>query len=98
MVSFSEEGGFKEMGESAFILSSSEETRKKTNSVLRISRTQGQGADNRNLNRKAGLSDDSPPIRKKKVKEAKRKKQNGDYDSQEVYKKIADKLMDLFRI
>jgi hypothetical protein len=45
---------------------------------------------------------DSPgkptPVRKERVEEATRKKQNGDYDSQEVYQKIADRLMDLFGI
>lgn len=51
-----------------------------------------------NTERRAGLSHDSAPIRKEKVKQAKKKKQNGDYDSQEVYKKIADRLMDLFGI
>ncbi|MCK4783951.1 MAG: hypothetical protein KAV87_09390 [Desulfobacteraceae bacterium] len=39
-----------------------------------------------------------PPVRKERVEEATRKKQNGDYDSQEVYQKIADRLMDLFGI
>lgn len=50
------------------------------------------------MTRKAHHSDDSTPIRRKKVEEAKRKKQNGEYDSEEVYKKIADRLMDLFGI
>ncbi|MGB2768278.1 MAG: hypothetical protein WBC88_00955 [Candidatus Zixiibacteriota bacterium] len=40
----------------------------------------------------------STPIRKEKVEEAKKRKLNGDYDSQEVYRKIADRLMDLFEI
>lgn len=40
----------------------------------------------------------STPIRKEKVEEAKKRKLNGDYDSQEVYRKIADRLMDLFGI
>jgi anti-sigma28 factor (negative regulator of flagellin synthesis) len=48
--------------------------------------------------RKTGLTHYSSPIRKEKVKEAKKKKQNGDYNSEEVYKKIADRLMDLFGI
>jgi anti-sigma28 factor (negative regulator of flagellin synthesis) len=50
------------------------------------------------MTRKARLSDDSTPTRRKKVEEAKRKKQNGEYDSEEVYKKIADRLIDLFGI
>jgi anti-sigma28 factor (negative regulator of flagellin synthesis) len=48
--------------------------------------------------KKSRLSVNSPPIRKEKVKQAIRKKQNGEYDSEEVYRKIADKLIDLFGI
>jgi hypothetical protein len=48
--------------------------------------------------RKIDSSDISAPIRRDRVEEAKRKKLNGDYDSQEVYQKIADRLMDLFGI
>jgi anti-sigma28 factor (negative regulator of flagellin synthesis) len=48
--------------------------------------------------KKNRLSVNSPPIRKEKVKQAIRKKQNGEYDSEEVYRKIADKLIDLFGI
>lgn len=48
--------------------------------------------------RKADLSHGSASIRKEKVKEAERKKQNGEYYTEEVYKKIADRLMDLFGI
>jgi anti-sigma28 factor (negative regulator of flagellin synthesis) len=40
----------------------------------------------------------SPSVRKDRVKEAKAKKQNGDYDSEEVHRKIADRLMELFGI
>ncbi len=48
--------------------------------------------------RKTDFTQYSSPIRQEKVKEAKKKKQNGDYNSEEVYKKIADRLMDLFGI
>ena len=48
--------------------------------------------------RKIDSSDMSIPIRRERVEEAKRKRLNGDYDSQEVYQKIADRLMDLFGI
>jgi hypothetical protein len=37
-------------------------------------------------------------IRVDKVRAAKIKKQRGDYNSEEVYRKIADRLMDLFGI
>lgn len=47
---------------------------------------------------KTDLLSHSTPLRKEKVKEAKKKKQRGDYNSEEVYKKIADKLMDLFGV
>lgn len=36
--------------------------------------------------------------RKEKVKKAKKKKQNGDYNNEEVYGIIADRLMEIFRI
>ncbi|UCB51779.1 MAG: hypothetical protein JSV10_07270 [Candidatus Zixiibacteriota bacterium] len=48
--------------------------------------------------RKINSSDISAPTRQERVEEAKKKKLNGDYDSQEVYQKIADRLMDLFGI
>ncbi len=48
--------------------------------------------------RRANLSHGSTTIRKEKVKEAERKKQNGEYYTEEVYRKIADRLMDLFGI
>jgi hypothetical protein len=59
------------------------------------------GSEDRISERKAKkdrLSVNSPPIRKEKVKKAIRKKQNGEYDNEEVYKKIADRLIDLFGI
>jgi anti-sigma28 factor (negative regulator of flagellin synthesis) len=40
----------------------------------------------------------SPPAREDKIKEAKKKKQRGEYNTDEVYKKIADRLMDLFGV
>ena len=43
-------------------------------------------------------SDKMPPVRKDKVEKAKKRKSNGDYDSQEVYRKIAERLMDSFGI
>ncbi|NIM99955.1 MAG: hypothetical protein GTO24_18340 [candidate division Zixibacteria bacterium] len=48
--------------------------------------------------RRVDLSRGSTSIRKEKVKEAERKKQNREYYTEEVYKKIADRLMDLFGI
>ena len=48
--------------------------------------------------RKIDSSDTSTPIRRDRVEEAKRKRLNGDYDSQEVYQKIAERLMDIFGI
>lgn len=41
-------------------------------------------------------SEQIPPSRKQKVEEAKRKIQNGEYDTQEVYRKIAERLMEHF--
>ncbi|MGB8657265.1 MAG: hypothetical protein WCE90_05715 [Candidatus Zixiibacteriota bacterium] len=44
------------------------------------------------------LSLDSNPIREDRVKEARKKRQRGEYNNEEVYKKIAERLMDLFGI
>lgn len=74
---------------------------KKVTPILSPSECQDQKEDKHTSDRitkKAGLSGNSPPIRKEKVKEAKKKKQKGDYDSPEVYKKIADRLLDLFGV
>ncbi len=60
-----------------------------------------EGIDSSAMDRVAKEPDSggiSTPIRKEKVEEAKKRKLNGDYDSQEVYRKIADRLMDLFGI
>lgn len=60
-----------------------------------------EGKDSSTMDRVAKEPDSrgiSTPIRKEKVEEAKKRKLNGDYDSQEVYRKIADRLMDLFEI
>jgi hypothetical protein len=43
-------------------------------------------------------SDKLPPLRRDKVEEARKKKQNGDYENQEVYRKIAERLIDSFGI
>jgi hypothetical protein len=43
-------------------------------------------------------SEKMPPVRKDKVEKAKKRKSNGDYDNQEVYRKIAERLIDSFGI
>ncbi len=48
--------------------------------------------------KKANLPDNSSSIRREKVEDARKRQQNGDYDNQEVYQKIAERLMDLFGI
>ncbi|KPL01225.1 MAG: hypothetical protein AMJ91_00810 [candidate division Zixibacteria bacterium SM23_73_3] len=101
MLSSSEKEEFEEKRESIFRLSSNKKTGKKISHILPRSKRQNQNTDKHTsdgITEKAGLSDDSSPIRKEKVKEAKTKKENGDYDSQEIYQKIADRLMDLFGI
>jgi hypothetical protein len=97
----SEKEKFEEKKENPFILSSGKKPQKKIGRILPQSECQDQKEDKHisdRITRKVDLSDNSPPIRKKKVKEAKKKKRKGDYDSQEVYKKIADRLMDLFGV
>jgi len=92
---------FEDKKKNPVISSFGKKSGKKIARILLQSEGRDQRADNHTSDRiakKTDLSDNSPLIRKEKVKEAKRKKQKGDYDSQEVYKKIADKLMDLFGI
>lgn len=55
-----------------------------------------EGRQGRASDRTAGTSEGSSPVRRSKIEEAKRKKQNGEYDNQEVYRKIAERLIDLF--
>ncbi len=95
MLSFSEKEEFENKKKNPDSSSFKKKNGKKIDRILEQSKCQG---DNRISKRKAVLSGDSPAIRKEKVEEAKKKKQNGDYDSREVYKKIADRLMDLFGI
>jgi hypothetical protein len=60
----------------------------------RTSRMGGKGSPNL----KGKPSDKMPPVRKDKVEKARKRKSNGDYDSQEVYRKIAERLIDSFGI
>ena len=98
MLSSSGKEKFEEKKENPFVPSSGKKPGKKISRILPQSECQDKRADGHSSDKKADLSDNSPPIRKEKVKEAKRKKQKGDYDNQEIYKKIADKLMDLFGV
>jgi len=58
----------------------------------------GGGCKGRRNSGKVRFSKEFSPIRQEKVEKAKRKKQKGDYNTQEVYRKIADRLMELFGI
>lgn len=60
--------------------------------------SQESGEDRRGSEVKGNGSDKSSPLRKEKVREAIRKKQDGHYDSEEVYRRIAEKLIDHFGI
>lgn len=40
----------------------------------------------------------STSVRERKIRQAIRKQQRGEYNNEEVYQKIADKLMDLFGV
>jgi hypothetical protein len=59
-------------------------------SMRRKLEEQGRASD-----RTAGTPEGSSPVRRSKIEEAKRKKQNGEYDSQEVYRKIAERLVEI---
>jgi len=92
---------FEEDGKSAYFLSRGKETRNRINRS--IPTTKETEKKSNHLPSKSGSKKNqmifSPdPIREDKVKAARIKKQRGDYSNEEVYQKIADRLMDLFGI
>ncbi len=89
------EGGGDDHGFHAFQQNKGEN---RTDPILRQLKCRERGKGSGSCNPRAKPSDTSPPVRKKKVEEAKKKKQNGDYDSREVYRKIAERLIDSFGI
>ncbi len=85
-------------GEVSFWASAQGKTGDGTNPLSGGCSAGGRARDRDSSGTKDGLSDKSGPVRKEKVEEARRKRQNGDYDTREVYRKIAERLMDYFRI
>jgi hypothetical protein len=74
---------------------------RKTTENIRESKGQDQAADNRTADakmKKADLPVSLSSVRSERVQEARKKRQNGDYDNREVYQRIAERLMDLFGI
>ena len=92
---------FEEKDQYDYFLSRGKGTRKKIGRTLPISVSGDKGSDSlapKSILNNKGISFNPNPVREEKVKEAKRKKQRGDYNNQEVYQKIADRLMDLFGV
>jgi anti-sigma28 factor (negative regulator of flagellin synthesis) len=66
------------------------------NSVFSLPERKGGKRRKHASNLKAKSSEKSPPVRKQKVEEARRKMLNGEYDTEEIYRKIAERLIDYF--
>jgi hypothetical protein len=93
--------GFEEEGRSDYFLAGDKEIRNKTHrSIPSNNKTEEETnhSPSKSISKKNQRIFSQDPIREDKVKSAKIKKQRGDYSSEEVYRKIADKLMDLFGI
>ncbi len=100
---FNESGkyGFEEDGKSAYFLSEGKGRRNKINRSILSNKDAGKKGNrfsSREKARKGKMMLGTDPIRVEKVSAAKIKKQRGDYNSEEVYRKIADRLMVLFGI
>ena len=92
---------FEEEGKSAYFLSGGNETRNRINRSIPTTKDTEKKSNHlpsKSRSKKSQMTFSPDPIREDKVKAAKIKKQRGDYSSEEVYRKIADRLMDLFGI
>lgn len=90
--------GFEEKENSLFYSSSDRRPTKRMTGGSGESRCLGRPKSDHASDEGFDMSDKSSPVRRNKVEEAKRKRKNGDYDSREVYRKIAERLMDDFGI
>lgn len=92
---------FEEEGKSAYFLSGGKETRNRINRLIPTTKDTEKKSNHllsESRTRKSQMTFSPDPIREDKVKAAKIKIQRGDYSSKEVYRKIAERLMDLFGI
>ena len=90
--------GFEEKENNLFYSSSDRRSTKRVADRSGESRRSGRPKGHRARDEAFNMSDKSSPVRRNKVEEAKRKRKNGDYDNREVYRKIAERLMDDFGI
>ena len=90
--------GFEEKESSLFYSSSGRRSTRRAASGSGESRRSGRSKASRASDETFDMSDKSSPVRRNKVEEAKKKRKNGDYDSREVYRKIAERLIDDFGI
>ena len=101
MFNKSDKYGFEEDRKSAYFLSEGKGRKNKINQSISPNKDAGNKpnrSSSREKSRKKQMMLGSDPIRVDKVRDAKIKKQRGDYNSKEVYRKIADRLMVLFGI
>jgi hypothetical protein len=97
----SEKEEFEEKERYNYFLSGRKGTRKKMGRTPPISGSGNEVSNHlapKTILKRRGITHSPTPIREEKVKEARRKKQRGDYYNEEVYQKIADRLMDLFGV
>jgi len=92
---------FEEEGNSAYFLAGGKEPRNRMNRLIPTTKDFEKKSDHLPSNsrsKKNRMTFSPDPIRPEKVRAAKIKKQRGDYSKEEVYRKIADRLIDMFGI
>lgn len=92
---------FEEEGRSDYFLAGDKEIRNKTHrSIPSKNKTEKETnhLPSKSISKRNQIIFSPDPIREDKIRAAKIKKQRGDYSSEVVYRKIADRLMDLFGI
>jgi hypothetical protein len=92
---------FEEKGRSAYFLSGGKDKRNRKHSSIPPNPDAEKRAihpSSTDRSKKSQMTSPTDPIREDKVRLAKIKKQRGEYSSEEVYRKIAVRLMDLFGI
>ncbi len=92
---------FEEEGKSAYFLSGGKEIRNRIHRTIPTTENTEKTSNHlppKSRSETSRMMSKPDQIREDKVRAAKIKKQRGDYSNEEVYRKIADRLMDLFGI
>ena len=98
MFDLSGKDNYRERNDDNFVCPGGKRMRRKVVHTSPGSDTGETRSENLNPKRVNDTLHNSTPVRERKIKQAIRKKQRGDYNNEEVYQKIADKLMDLFGV